>query len=164
MDKIYVSLMNTIFDSVPSHLKPGAADEKVIDIWTKYAERDEKKNCLSYQELNEMIEENLESKLIKRLLPKFLDEMPSDGISIASVNHFVKYNFGGLELWDLTLAEALPACKRGMALSIKREEWQKEWCDRLYIEKNLPKKYQGNEGHKLFMKEKIAEFEKNYKS
>lgn len=165
MDEINVSLMNKIFDSMLSHLKPGVADEKVIDIWTKYAAMDGKKDYLSHQELDKMIEDNLEKGLlIKSLLPELFDGMPRDGISLRTVEAHVNSDFGGVELWDLTLAEAIPACKKGMALSIKRYEWHIEWCEKLLIKKNLPEKYHGHEGHELFMKEKTAEFEKNYKS
>ena len=113
-----------------------------------------------------MIEDNLENGFIKSLFPKFSDSIPGykKGVKLENMEALVKRYVGNLELSDLTLAEALPACKKAMKLSVERSEWHKEWGDRLYIKKNLPEKYRGNEGYELFMKEKTAEFEKNYKS
>ena len=65
------ALLNIIFNTLYSNLKPEVKDKKVMDLWTEYASIDGNSNILSYDELDMLIKDNLEKDYIKHLIPLF---------------------------------------------------------------------------------------------
>ena len=158
------ALLNIIFNTLYSNLKPEVKDRKVMDLWTEYASIDGNSNILSYDELDMLIKDNLEKDYIKHLIPLFTKNDPTykNGILLNTVKHLIKCYSRNEDLLELTVKDAIPAWKKGIIYESERYKWHTEWLEMIYEKKNLPEKYQGKDGYELFISDKDAAFEKAY--
>ena len=162
LDKI---LLNKIFDKGISNLKPGVANEKILDVWSEYAARDGKNAFMSKDEFNQMLDENLEDGFIKQLAKRYIVDSytPGNGLRTDLLISLFKRHVGDADLLNLSVKDALPLCKLGALWNLERPKYHEEWVMGAYKYKNMPEKYLGMEGYKLYMQEKREEFEKTIK-